>query len=89
MTTYLTIPNPTPIQLGGRELHYTEQGKGQAVIFIHGAINDYRSWQFQMDLFQANIAQSHTAGDSLFPIREQGMYLKIPQLKVVPQIWQN
>jgi pimeloyl-ACP methyl ester carboxylesterase len=28
-----------------------EQGKGQPVIFIHGSINDYRSWQFQIEPF--------------------------------------
>jgi non-heme chloroperoxidase len=39
------------VQIGGRRLHYIEQGKGQLVIFIHGSLNDYRSWQFQMEPF--------------------------------------
>jgi pimeloyl-ACP methyl ester carboxylesterase len=39
------------VQIDGRRLHYVEQGKGQPVIFIHGSISDYRSWQFQMEPF--------------------------------------
>jgi non-heme chloroperoxidase len=48
----LAIPNNLKnIEIDGRQLHYIEQGKGQPVIFIHGGINDYRSWLFQMDPF--------------------------------------
>ena len=50
-TTTATIPNLMNVQIDGRQLHYIEQGKGQPVIFVHGRINDYRSWQFQMDPF--------------------------------------
>lgn len=39
------------IQIDERQLYYIEQGKGQPVIFIHGSINDYRSWQFQTEPF--------------------------------------
>jgi non-heme chloroperoxidase len=39
------------IEIDGRQLHYVEQGDGQPVIFIHGGINDYRSWQFQIEPF--------------------------------------
>jgi pimeloyl-ACP methyl ester carboxylesterase len=39
------------MQIGGTQLHYIQQGKGQSVIFVHGAINDYRSWQFQIEPF--------------------------------------
>jgi non-heme chloroperoxidase len=40
------------IEIDGRQLHYTEQGDGQPpVIFIHGGLDDYRCWQFQMDTF--------------------------------------
>jgi pimeloyl-ACP methyl ester carboxylesterase len=45
------MPKLMNIQIDGRQLHYIEQGKGQPVIFIHGGINDYRSWQFQIDSF--------------------------------------
>jgi non-heme chloroperoxidase len=40
------------IEIGGRQLHYIEQGEGQPVIIlIHGVLDDYRSWQFQIDSF--------------------------------------
>jgi pimeloyl-ACP methyl ester carboxylesterase len=47
--------NPKTIEIGGRQLHYVEQGgeDGQhpAIIFIHGGLDDYRCWQFQIDSF--------------------------------------
>jgi non-heme chloroperoxidase len=42
------------IEINGRQLHYIEQGgDGQqsAIIFIHGGLDDYRCWQFQVDSF--------------------------------------
>jgi pimeloyl-ACP methyl ester carboxylesterase len=41
------------IEINGRKLHYIEQGgEGQpVVIFIHGGLDDYRCWQFQIDSF--------------------------------------
>ena len=35
---------PIRIEIGGVELHYIEQGKGETVILLHGGQNDYRSW---------------------------------------------
>jgi pimeloyl-ACP methyl ester carboxylesterase len=46
--------NPKIIELGGRQLHYVDQGEeGQSpvIIFIHGGLDDYRCWQYQLDLF--------------------------------------
>jgi pimeloyl-ACP methyl ester carboxylesterase len=41
------------IEIDGRQLHYVDQGEGkqQTIIFIHGGLDDYRCWQFQMDSF--------------------------------------
>jgi pimeloyl-ACP methyl ester carboxylesterase len=41
------------IEINGRQLHYVDQGEDQqpAIIFIHGGLDDYRCWQFQMDTF--------------------------------------
>jgi non-heme chloroperoxidase len=42
------------IEINGRQLHYVEQGEGQPpVIFIHGGLDDYRCWQFQIDSFSS------------------------------------
>jgi non-heme chloroperoxidase len=47
--------NPKSIEINGRHLHYIEQGgedsQQPAIIFIHGGLDDYRCWQFQMDYF--------------------------------------
>ena len=39
------------VRVNGAELHYIEQGKGVAVIFVHGGLDDYRVWQPQMEAF--------------------------------------
>jgi pimeloyl-ACP methyl ester carboxylesterase len=45
--------NVKNIEIGGRQLHYVDQGeaKQQPIIFIHGGLDDYRCWQFQVDSF--------------------------------------
>lgn len=46
--------NPKIIEIGGRQLQYIDQGEeGQSpvIIFIHGGLDDYRCWQFQIDSF--------------------------------------
>jgi non-heme chloroperoxidase len=46
--------NLKTIEINGRQLHYVEQGDGQPpVIFIHGGLDDYRCWQFQLDSFSS------------------------------------
>jgi non-heme chloroperoxidase len=46
--------NVKTMEIGGRQLHYVDQGEeGQSpvIIFIHGGLDDYRCWQFQIDSF--------------------------------------
>lgn len=45
--------NPKVIEIGGRQLHYIDQGEEgqQPIIFIHGGLDDYRCWQYQLDSF--------------------------------------
>jgi pimeloyl-ACP methyl ester carboxylesterase len=53
--------NPKIIEIGGRQLHYVDQGEEgqQPIIFIHGGLDDYRCWQFQIDsFFQTNTVPS-------------------------------
>jgi pimeloyl-ACP methyl ester carboxylesterase len=60
------------IQIDGRHLHYVEQGKGQLVIFIHGGINDYRSWQFQMEPFSKNYRVISYSRRFAYPNKQAG-----------------
>src|SRR5436190_5640181 len=39
------------IEANGVQLNYLDQGKGAPVIFVHGALDDYRVWQPQMEAF--------------------------------------
>jgi non-heme chloroperoxidase len=47
--------NPKSIEINGRQLHYVDRGGGgkhtPAILFIHGGLDDYRCWQYQMDSF--------------------------------------
>jgi non-heme chloroperoxidase len=48
--------NVKNIEINGRQLHYVEQGgegRQPPVIFIHGGLDDYRCWQFQIDSFSS------------------------------------
>ena len=46
--------NLKKIKINGRQFHYVEQGEGRPpVIFIHGGLDDYRCWQFQIDFFSS------------------------------------
>jgi pimeloyl-ACP methyl ester carboxylesterase len=50
-----TIPEVKAIFINGDSLHYIEMGKGDPVVFVHGTLGDYRTWEAQMDTF----AKSH------------------------------
>jgi non-heme chloroperoxidase len=39
------------VRVNGSGLHYIDRGKGVAVIFVHGGLDDYRVWQPQMEGF--------------------------------------
>jgi non-heme chloroperoxidase len=49
------LDNVKNIEINGRRLHYVDQGgegrQTPAIIFIHGGLDDYRCWQYQMDSF--------------------------------------
>lgn len=42
---------PSKIEINGTELHYVEQGQGDAVLFVHGGLGDFRTWLPQVDSF--------------------------------------
>lgn len=37
------------IRLRDTKLFYTERGAGEAVVFVHGGLSDYRAWEAQLD----------------------------------------
>ncbi|SDL81005.1 alpha/beta fold hydrolase [Kriegella aquimaris] len=39
------------LELDGYKISYIDIGKGEPVVFVHGAISDYRVWENQMDAF--------------------------------------
>ncbi len=50
------MPVIKTIEINGRQLHYVDQGREDSqqpspIIFVHGSLDDYRCWQFQMDYF--------------------------------------
>lgn len=42
------------IELNGTNLAYIEKGEGEPVLFIHGAVSDYRTWFEQFYFFSQN-----------------------------------
>jgi pimeloyl-ACP methyl ester carboxylesterase len=42
------VDAPTRVVVNGVELHYIEEGQGEAVILLHGGQGDYRGWQPQI-----------------------------------------
>ncbi|MBF6614627.1 MAG: alpha/beta hydrolase [Chloroflexi bacterium] len=39
------------IEVNGTELHYVEEGTGDPVVFVHGALGDFRTWSAQVRPF--------------------------------------
>lgn len=39
------------VELDGYKINYLDMGEGEPVVFVHGAISDYRVWEAQMDTF--------------------------------------
>jgi non-heme chloroperoxidase len=53
-TISMSNNNPKSIKINGRQLCYVDQGEGQQqppVIFVHGGLDDYRCWQYQIESF--------------------------------------
>ncbi|HMR66442.1 MAG TPA: alpha/beta hydrolase, partial [Anaerolineae bacterium] len=53
----VTGPIISQIEVNGASLSYARQGQGPPVLFLHGAVADYRMW----DQHRAAIADRYTA----------------------------
>ena len=49
-----TEPEIKSIFINGDSIHYIDEGKGDPVVFVHGALGDYRTWRAQLDTFAKN-----------------------------------
>jgi pimeloyl-ACP methyl ester carboxylesterase len=48
------VPEVKSVFINGDSIHYIDVGKGAPVVFVHGALSDYRTWRAQMDTFAKN-----------------------------------
>ena len=48
------VPEVKNIFINGDSIHYIDVGKGDPVVFVHGSLGDYRTWEAQMDTFAKN-----------------------------------
>lgn len=49
-----TAPGLKSVIIDGDSIHYIDIGKGAPVVFVHGALGDYRTWRAQVDSFAKN-----------------------------------
>lgn len=51
MNTQTTHPPVKTVEVGGTRLAFIEQGSGEPVVFVHGAVSDFRTWSEQFNAF--------------------------------------
>lgn len=91
------IQNLKSITVNGAELTYIEEGEGIPVIFVHGSVGDFRTWNFQMEDFSKHfrvISYSRRyhypnkwTGDGLdysIPLHADDLYTFITALGIAP-----
>ncbi len=44
----LVLPRPKLLDIDGHQLEYLSVGQGEPVVFVHGAVSDYRTWGFYL-----------------------------------------
>ena len=51
--THAEAPEIKQVSVNGIKLTYQEQGRGRPIVFVHGAITDYRTWDGQREAVAA------------------------------------
>jgi len=46
-----TEPQLKSVYVNDYEINYLDAGDGEPVVFVHGSLGDYRTWEAQMDVF--------------------------------------
>ena len=54
MDTQTTNPPVKTVEIGDARLAYIEQGSGEPLVFIHGAVSDFRTWIEQVNAFSGD-----------------------------------
>ena len=49
-----TIPEAKSVFINGDSIHYVDVGNGDPIVLVHGVMDDYRTWDAQMDDFSRN-----------------------------------
>jgi pimeloyl-ACP methyl ester carboxylesterase len=53
------------------EINYLDIGDGEAVVFVHGGLGDYRTWMAQMDAFSRNYRVIAVSRRYAYPNKQQ------------------
>ena len=43
------------VDVNGARLEYTDAGRGEPLVFVHGSLEDLRIWRRQVELFSAHL----------------------------------
>lgn len=92
-TETLVVNKPRTVQVRGETFHYIERGQGEALIFIHGGLGDYRAWLSRMEPYSEKyhvIAYSRRyAWPSKDPFDENADYSVRPHAKDLHALVEN
>jgi len=65
-------PEVRTLAVNGYEMTYCERGHGVPLVLVHGSLNDYRAWEFQMKAFGSGYRTIAVSLRRAFPERWDG-----------------
>jgi non-heme chloroperoxidase len=63
-------------EVNGTKLAYIEQGSGEAIVFIHGAVSDFRTWTEQFNAFSKDYRVISYSRRSHYPNENDSNYTR-------------